>query len=184
MNQVTQILQRIEAGDGTVSNELFTLVYDELRQLARSRLAHERKDHTLQATALVNEAYLRLVGNHDSAWENRRHFFSAASEAMWRILIESARRKQATKRGGDRERLDAECIDHAATQNPKKFLALNEALELFAEQEPDKAELVKLRFFAGMTNAEAAAALQISAATADRYWAYARAWLQVEMSED
>jgi RNA polymerase sigma factor (TIGR02999 family) len=182
MNEVTRILESIGRGDAAASAQLLPLVYDELRRLAAQRLAQERPGQTLQATALVHEAYLRLVAGGEGAWDNRRHFFAAAAEAMRRILVENARRKKCRKRGGDRQREELDADRLLAPTLDEDLLALDEALSRLAERDPVKADLVKLRYFAGMTLAEAAAALGISPATADRYWAYARAWLHQELS--
>jgi RNA polymerase sigma factor (TIGR02999 family) len=159
------------------------LVYDELRRLAAQRLSREAPGHTLQATALVHEAYLRLVGRDpDRPWDGRNHFFGAAAEAMRRILVESARRRHRVKRGGNRARVDLDAADPAAPEIDQDLLALDEALEHLAAKDPVKAELVQLRVFAGLTVAQAAEVLGLSTATADRYWAYARAWLRVEIA--
>jgi RNA polymerase sigma factor (TIGR02999 family) len=178
MNDVTQILSRIESGDARASEELLPLVYDQLRRLAAQRLIQEKPGQTLQATALVHDAYLRLVdGESPQDWNSRGHFFAAAAEAMRRILIENARSKKRLKRGGDRPRvdLDENCL---VSEGPSDdILALNEALERLAVESPAKAELVKLRYFAGLTIEEAAAAMNVSVATAQRYWAYSIAWL-------
>lgn len=178
MNEVTRILGRVEAGEENLSGQLLDLVYDELRQLARGRMAHESAAHTLQPTALVHEAFLRLVGNQaDMPWQNRAHFFGAASEAMRRILVESARRRGAKKRGSGAKRLPLE-ERLAVTDMPSAdLLALDEALADLEAQSPKKAELVKLRFFAGCTIDEAAELMGVSRSTAERYWVYARAWL-------
>ena len=183
MTDVTQILSRIEQGDPTAAEQLLPLVYHELRMVARAKLRNERSDHTLQATALVHEAYLRLLGNSSPAhsWDSRGHFFSAAAEAMRRILVESVRRKLALKRGGEFARIELDTIDLNAAQRDEKLLALDDALDRLEEIDPVKAHLVKLRFFSGLTMIEAAQALGISPTTADRYWGYARAWLQNEM---
>jgi RNA polymerase sigma factor (TIGR02999 family) len=181
MTDATRLLNAIRQGDPRASAELIPLVYQELRQLASQRLAREAPGQTLQATALVHEAYLRLVGDADVArWENRAHFFGAAAEAMRRILVESARRKGALKRGGGpgksrREELDEDRI--AAPQPADDLIALDEALNRLAEIDGGKAELVKLRYFAGMTLPEAAEVLGIARSTADAWWRYARAWL-------
>jgi RNA polymerase sigma factor (TIGR02999 family) len=184
MTDVTQILSQIEQGDPTAAEQLLPLVYDELRRLAAARLAHEKPGQTLQATALVHEAYLRLVGGEtEQSWDNRGHFFAAAAEAMRRILVASAKRKRRLKHGGDRVRvdLDSACmVEHSPSD---QLLALDEALMRLAVEDPQKARLVSLRYFAGMTVAEAAAALGISRATADRYWTYAKTWLYCEMEE-
>jgi len=180
MNEVTHILSAIERGDPKAAAELLPLVYDELRKLAAARMASERPDHTLDATALVHEAYLRLVG--DQHFENRRHFFAAAAEAMRRILIENARGHHRQKRGGGLNRFDLDAVPLAAPENDERLLALDAALDRFAATEPLKAELLKLRSFGGLNLDEAAATLGISPSTADRWWAYARAWLRVEIS--
>ncbi len=182
MNDVTRILSAIEQGDPKASEELLPLVYRELRRLAQQRLAREKPGQTLQATALVHEAYLRLVGGqHAQPWDNRGHFLAAAAEAMRRILIENARRKQAEKHGGQSERQDLDGIDIEAPAPSGDLLALDEALTRLAREDPAKAELVKLRYFAGLSAGQAAALLNISPSTADRHWAYARAWLQAEV---
>src|SRR3990172_6246663 len=184
MSDVTRILSQIERGDPSAVEQLLPLVYDELRKLAAAKLAHEKPGQTLQATALVHEAYLRLVGSplQDSTprWNSRGHFFAAAGEAMRRILIVNARRRCAEKRGGGRERIKLDPALLPAADRDERLLALDEALTRLEQQHPDKARLVKLRFFAGLTIAEAAAAMGISDTTADRYWAYARAWIQRE----
>ncbi len=165
-------------GDPQAAGRLLPLVYDELRRLAAARLAHEKPGQTLQPTALVHEAYLRLVAAGDEpAWENRRHFFAAAAEAMRRILIEQARRKKRVKRGGGRVRVDLDQVEVPDADRGDDLLALDEALDALAREAPQKAELVKLRFFAGLSVEEAARCLGISRATADRHWAYARAYL-------
>ncbi len=181
MSQVTRLLNAIEQGDPQASSQLLPLVYDELRQLAAYKLAHEAPGQTLQPTALVHEAYLRLVGgDKDPHWDNRKHFFAAAAEAMRRILVEQARRKQATKHGGGRQRVPLAEF-HRVAESPEDLLDLDDALNRFAAEEPDKARLVQLRFFAGLSTAEAAAALSISIATAERWWTFARAWLYSEL---
>ena len=178
MNDVTRILSAIEQGDPKAAEELLPLVYDELRRLAAQQLAQEKPGQTLQATALVHEAYLRLVdGPEPVLWDDRRHFFAAAAESMRRILVENARRKNRLKRGGGLQRValqEGDCVDRARDED---VLALDEALSRMEAEDPVKADLVKLRFFAGLTMDEAAAALDISRATASRYWLYARAWL-------
>ena len=184
MSQVTQILVAIEKGDINAVDNLFPLVYQELRQLAAQRLNRESPGQTLQATALVNEAYLRLVGSTDQNWNGRYHFFSAAAEAMRRILIENARRKKSIRHGGGCKRIDfdeALLIEDGDASN-EDLIALDEALEKLSQQDEKKAELVKLRYFAGLTSDQAAKILSISPTTADRYWAYARSWLGVEMT--
>jgi RNA polymerase sigma factor (TIGR02999 family) len=182
MSEVTRILSAIEQGDPHAAEQLLPLVYDELRCLAAQKMAQEAPGQTLQATALVHEAYLRLVG--DQHFANRRHFFAAAAEAMRRILVDQARRKQRQKRGGDRQRVDLDEIALVVPARDTRLLRLNEALERFAEVEPAKAELVKLRWFGGMSLDAAAALLDISPSTADRWWAYARAWLRAELDEE
>lgn len=185
MPDVTQILEAIESGDAHAAGELLPLVYDELRKLAGHRMSRESPDHTLEPTALVHEAYLRLVGSAKNGWQNRGHFFAAAAEAMRRILIESARSRNRLKRGGGREKLDL--IDLPAPSiggDPADLLALDHALAKLEQEDADKARLVKLRFFAGLSVEEAAAILQISRATADRWWTYARAFLYCEMRND
>jgi RNA polymerase sigma factor (TIGR02999 family) len=178
MSEVTQILRHIEAGDPGAAEELLPLVYEELRKLAAARMAAESPDHTLQATALVHEAYLRLVdAEHRQHWDSRGHFFAAAAEAMRRILINRARDRNRQKRGGGWQRIDLDqlaAVDQAADED---LLSLDEALAQLSVEDHACAELVKLRFFAGLTQDEAATALGISSRTADRYWAYARAWL-------
>lgn len=180
MADVTQILSQIESGDPTAADQLLPLVYDELRKLAAVRLANEKAGHTLQATALVHEAYLRLLGN-DAAermqWNGRGHFFSAAAEAMRRILVESARRKQQVKRGGDRQRISLERLQLAAPVPGDDLLALDESLQRLEAEDPAAAKLVALRYFAGLTMPQAAEALGISLRTAERNWTYARSWL-------
>ncbi len=185
MNDVTKIRHEANAGDPNTSEKLLPLIYDELRQLAASRMAGERIDHTLQATALVHEAFIRLVGNDDKAkphWDGRGHFFSAAAEAMRRILIDSARRKQADKRGGGavHKTWDESKIGTAA--KPDEILAVDEALTKLSEEDPDLAKIVSLRYFAGMTVPETAAALGISTSSVDRQWAIARTWLYREIN--
>jgi RNA polymerase sigma factor (TIGR02999 family) len=183
MSDVTRILSAIEHGDPHAAEQLLPLVYDELRQLAAQRLSHEKPGQTLQATALVHEAYLRLVGQTiEQKWDNRGHFFAAAAEAMRRILVENARRKMTQKHGGKLVRRTLEDLPLVAPEFGEDLLALDEALEKLAKEDPVKAKLVKLRHFAGLTVDQAAKALNISPATADRYWAYARAWLHAEIT--
>lgn len=184
MSDVTRILAAIERGDVRAVDELFPLVYQELRQLAAQRMSKEKPGQTLQATALVHEAYLRLVGGEEQQWSSSRYFFSAAAEAMRRILIENARRKQRLKRGGDRQRVDLQDADLVVEGPSDDLIALDEALEKLVKKDKVKADLVKLRFFAGLTNEQAAEVLGISLNTADRYWAYARSWLHLEISRD
>jgi RNA polymerase sigma factor (TIGR02999 family) len=177
MNDVTRILSAVAHGDPTAAAQLLPLVYDELRRLAAQRLAREKPGQTLQATALVHEAYLRLVGPQDTGWDGRGHFFAAAAEAMRRILVEKARHKRRRRHGGGLRRVD---LDQAAAGDDAPagdLLALHEALDHLAAEEPVAAEVVKLRYFAGLTAEQAASALGISLRTANRHWAYARAWL-------
>lgn len=177
MNDVTRILSAIEEGDPRAAEQLLPLVYDELRKLAAQKMAQENPGHTLQATALVHEAYLRLIGSvPEQNWDNRGHFFAAAAEAMRRILINRARDKNRLKRGGGRHRVDLERLA-ADSASDDDLLALDDALEQLAAEDPRCAQLVKLRFFAGLSLDEAAQALGLPRRTADRYWAYARAWL-------
>jgi RNA polymerase sigma factor (TIGR02999 family) len=183
MHEITEVLNAIVRGETKAAAQLLPLVYEELRKLAASKLADEQPGQTLQPTALVHEAYLRLVGAQDEArWENRGHFFAAAAEAMRRILIDIARRKKTSKHGGDRDREPLD--DIVAPEKSDELLALDEALEKLATQDPEKAKLVELRYFAGLTAEEAAKVLGISLATADRYWAYARSWLQREVRDE
>ena len=177
MSDVTQMLEAVERGDAKAAEELLPLVYRELRRLATHRMAQEAPGHTLQPTALVHEAWLRLVGSEQQTWNNRAHFFGAAAEAMRRILIDSARRKRALRHGGGQQRLDIDEIEITAPAKDDELLAVNDALEKFATLDKQKAELVKLRFFAGLNIEEAAQILGISAPTAKRWWAYSRAWL-------
>jgi RNA polymerase sigma factor (TIGR02999 family) len=184
MNQITSMLSAIEQGDPKAADELLPLVYGELRKLAAQKLAQEKPGQTLQATALVHEAYLRLVGSQDPGWKGRNHFLAAAAEAMRRILIERARRKRACKRGGELRQVDLTCVDLQADPGgapASDLLALDEVLSRFAAEDPAKAELVKLRYFAGLSIEDAATALGISRATAVRHWDYARSWLYSEL---
>src|SRR5262245_7375519 len=184
MSDVTRILSAIEQGDPSASGQLLPLVYTELRQLAAHRLAHEQPGQTLQATALVHEAYLRLLGAEPvQHWDSRRHFFAAVAEAMRRILLDRARDKRRLKRGGNWRRLRLDDIDLPGAEPPDHLPALDTALQTLAREDPLVAELVKLRFFAGLTLDEAAAALGIARRTADRYWAFARSWLYDELSK-
>lgn len=186
MSDITQILNAIDSGDPQSAAELLPLVYAELRKLAAARLAGEKPGQTLEPTGLVHEAYLRLVGNHrELKWDGRGHFFASAAEAMRRILIENARRKQGPRHGGNRQRIDANLDQIGANANAIDIdlLDLDEALEQLAAESPVRAELVKLRFFAGLTIPEAAATLGISVATAERYWAYARVRLFADLAE-
>src|SRR5438093_383420 len=180
MNDLTRLLNSIELGDTTASGELQRLVYEELHKLAAQKMACESPGQTLQATALVHEAWLRLGGAEQPTWQNRAHFFGAAAEAMRRILIDSARRKKAARHGGHLERVTASAMDIAADADDR-LLAIHEALERLAAHGALKAELVKLRYFVGLTIVQAAQVLGISEATAKRYWTYARAWLYREI---
>jgi RNA polymerase sigma factor (TIGR02999 family) len=182
MSDVTRILSAIEQGDPHAGAQLLPLVYDELRKLAAAKLAQEKPGQTLQATALVHEAYLRLVDvDQPQHWNGRGHFFAAAAEAMRRILVENARHKRSLKAGGDRRRLELADVEPAAAGPDVELLALDEALDKLRRQDPRKAELVQLRFFAGLTTAQAAQVLGISPSTADNDWAYARCWLRLEI---
>jgi len=183
MSNVTQILNAIEQGDVKAADELLPLVYEELRRLAAQKMSHEKPGQTLQATALVHEAYIRLVGSVEQNWQGKTHFFAAAAEAMRRILIDNARRKQRIKHGGAQERKELDCADIAIEGPSTDLLALDEALSKFAEEDSVKADLVKLRYFAGLTLEQVAEMLNISRATAERYWSYARAWLFHEISK-
>jgi RNA polymerase sigma factor (TIGR02999 family) len=184
MDAITQVLNAIEHGDPHAAAQLLPLVYDELRKLAAQRLAQEAPEQTLQATALVHEAYLRLVGSAASqTWDGRRHFFAAAAEAMRRILIDRARHKNSRKAGGGRRRVDLNEIELTLDEPDLELLALDDALRELERQDPRKAEVVKLKFFAGLTTAQAAAALGVSTSTAENDWAYARSWLRLRMGE-
>ncbi len=184
MTDVTRILSAIEQGDSRAAEQLLPLVYEELRKLAAQRLAEEKPGQTLQPTALVHEAYLRLVGTADKPlWDGRGHFFAAAAEAMRRILVENARRKRGLKHGGGRQRQSLDPEGPAAPQAADDLLALDEALTRLAATEPRVAELVQLRYFAGLTIPQAAAQLQISPRTADAWWSYAKAWFQAALQE-
>jgi len=184
MSEVTQILSQIQRGDRQAANELLPLVYDELRKLAAAKLATEKPGQTLQATALVHEAYLRLVGDEDKQrWDSRGHFFAAAAEAMRRILVDQARSKATHKRGGSFGRLDFDAIDLASHATPDQLLAVDDALQKLSNDDPAAANLVKLRYFAGMSVEQAASALDISVTTAYRHWNYARAWLHARLVE-
>jgi RNA polymerase sigma factor (TIGR02999 family) len=184
MSDVTRLLDAAAAGDRSAAAVLLPLVYDELRRLAAARMGEERPGQTLQATALVHEAYLRLVGGgQPDRWDGRGHFFAAAAEAMRRILVETARRKGRARHGGGQRRIDLDDNALAAAPPGDDLLAIDEALTRLAELDPKRADLVKLRFFAGLTMPEAAAALGISLATAERHWAFARTWLYAELSD-
>jgi len=177
------VLSAIERGEHKATDELLVVVYNELRQLAAQLLSNERPGQTLQATALVHEAYLRLVGSSYESWAGRRHFFAAAAEAMRRILVDRARRKRRAKRGGDRGRVALDEIEIAADDRSDRLLAVDESLRALAQEDPESAEVVKLRYFVGMTISEAATALGISLRTANRRWTYARAWLREAVTD-
>jgi RNA polymerase sigma factor (TIGR02999 family) len=184
MNEVTRILSAIANGDPHAAAQLLPLVYDDLRRLAAARLAEEPSGNTLQPTALVHEAYLRLVGTPDGEhWNHRGHFFTAAAEAIRRILVENARRKKRHKHGGDRCRLSLEVAESLVEAPSEDLAALDEALTRLTAHDPIKAEVVKLRFFAGLTMPEVARSLDLSLATAERYWTYARLWLYAELTD-
>jgi len=181
VNDVTQILNPAGRGEALAANELLTLVYEELRRVAAAKMALEAPGQTLQPTALVHEAWLRLTGDNRRHWNDRTHFFAAAAEAMRLILVDNARRKRAQRHGGGRQRTAMPAIASPGAANEDQILAVHEALEKFASQDKQKAELVKLRYFVGMNHEEAAAVLGISVPTAKRHWAYARAWLAQEI---
>ncbi len=183
MTDVTRILNAIEQGDTKATDELLPLVYEELRLLAAQKLSHEQSGQTLQATALVHEAYIRLVGNEPQDWNNRGHFFAAAAEAMRRILVDNARRKKCIKHGGDHKKVDLSSVEATADTPSDDVIALDEALDRLREEDHLAAELVKLRYFAGLTLEQTAKALKISSSTADRCWAYAKAWLYHELAK-
>jgi RNA polymerase sigma factor (TIGR02999 family) len=183
MGDVTQALAAMRAGDSRASEELLTVVYSELRRIAAVKMAGEAAGHTLQPTALVHEAWLKLAGNRTPGFDNRAHFFSCAAEAMRRILVESARRKQSLKRGGGNERVELEEWHAVLAPPPDEMVAVHEALDLLAAKDPVSAELVKLLYFAGLTMEEAAEALNVSKRTAEGRWTYARAWLRQTIDE-
>ena len=183
MHEVTRILVAIDQGDTRAVDQLLPVVYEELRQLAAQKLSREKPGQTLQATALVHEAYLRLVGSEGQNFRGRTHFFAAAAEAMRRILVDNARRKQRLRHGGNRQRVDLDDACTAIEGPSDDLIALDEALAKFAVEEPVKADLVKLRYFAGLTIEQAAEILEISLATAQRYWSYARVWLFHEIKK-
>jgi RNA polymerase sigma factor (TIGR02999 family) len=177
VSDVTQLLSAIDAGDPKAGDQLLPLVYEELRRLAAQKMAHEAAGQTLQPTALVHEAWLRLAGNESNEWDCRAHFFAAAAEAMRRILIDNARRKNAQKRGAGFERVELDSLELATDMDDTQLLRINDALEILAREYPPCAELVKLRFFVGLTNEQAAQAMGVSERTAKRHWTFARAWL-------
>lgn len=183
MNDVTRILDAVHRGEAAATDKLLPLVYDELRKIAAYKMANEAAGHTLQPTALVHEAWLRLAGANEQAWQNRAHFFGAAAEAMRRILVEHARKKQALKRGAGAERQELDEASLVITAPPDELLAVHEALDTLASEDPAAAELVKLRYFVGMTMEEAASALDLAPRTAERTWAYARVWLHREIRQ-
>src|SRR5262245_20391054 len=183
MSEVTRILSQIESGNPAAAEQLLPLVYNELRKLAAARLGHENPGQTLQATALVHEAYLRLVGGENpQSWDGHGHFFAAAAEAMRRILVENARRKKRIKHGGEFERIEVELAALPTRLAPDELIALDEALVRLSQQDPPKAQLISLRYFGGLTIEQAAEVLNISRVTAHRYWTFARAWLLREIS--
>lgn len=185
MSDVTRVLSRIESGDPSAADELLPLVYDELRKLAAARLAQEKPGQTLQSTALAHDAYLRLVGDGRARhWNSRGHFFAAAAEAMRRILVDRARRKMRPKHGSDYQRVELDASIAMSEDRAEEVLALQKALEKLARESPEKAELVKLRYFVGVSHQEAASMLGLSRATADRYWAYAKVFLYCEIEGD
>jgi RNA polymerase sigma factor (TIGR02999 family) len=184
MSDVTRMLSAIERGDPAAAESLLPLVYGELRRLAAAKLSHEKPGQTLQLTVLVHEAYLRLVDREQpQVWNGRGHFFAAAAEAMRRILVENARRRQSQKRGGEWRRVEFDAAAFASTGSSEDLLALDEVLTQLEARWPDKARLVKLRYFAGLTMPEAAQAMRISVATAERHWTFARAWLHAQLSD-
>ena len=182
MSDVTRVIEAVQRGDAKAADELLPLVYEELRRLAASKMANEAAGNTLQPTALVHEAWLRLVGNDNPKFAGRAHFFAAAAEAMRHILIDRARRKRALRHGGEQERVDIQQLDLASPGADDQLLAVNEALDKLAAQDPTEAELVKLRYFVGLTVEEAATLLDISPRTARNYWAHARTWLYHEIT--
>jgi RNA polymerase sigma factor (TIGR02999 family) len=183
MSDVTRILSQIESGDPKAAEQLLPLVYDELRKLAAAKLCQEKPGQTLQATALVHEAYLRLIGGEPSRqWQGQGHFFAAAAEAMRRILVENARRKKRIKHGGDFDRVEVELTELPTRMEADELIALDEALEKLRHQDPLKAQLITLRYFGGLTIEQAAEVLKISRVTAHRYWLFARAWLHHEIT--
>jgi RNA polymerase sigma factor (TIGR02999 family) len=184
MSDATQILERVGQGDGTAAEELLPLVYNELRRLAAARMAQEQSGQTLQPTALVHEAWLRLVRTPEQSWQNRAHFFRTAAECMRRILIDNARRKQQIRHGGGQQRIPLEGLEIADDSDPQRLLDINEALDRLAAKDCTKAEVVKLRFFGGLENREIAEVLGVSERTVERAWRFAKAWLLAELQAD
>jgi RNA polymerase sigma factor (TIGR02999 family) len=184
MSDVTRILNAIERGEAKATDELLPLVYEELRLLAAQKLSREAPGQTLQATALVHEAYIRLVGSEPAGWDNRGHFFAAAAEAMRRILVDNARRKKSHKHGGGRQRVELDKLDTSISEPSESLLRLDEALKRLEKQDPDVADVMKLRYFGGLTLEQAAEIKGISRRTAGRYWSYARLWLYREVSRE
>ena len=185
MSEITRILTSIERGEPAAAEQLLPLVYDELRSMARAKMAHEVAGHTLQPTALVHEAFLRLVGDPaEERWQGRAHFFAAAAEAMRRILVDNARRKKRLRRGGDRQRVELDDLNLSISAPVEELLRIDEALSRLAAEDETAALLVKMRYFAGMTVDEAAKTLEISRATAYRHWTYARAWIRCELEAE
>lgn len=183
-SQISNVISAIDHGDPSAASQLLPLVYEELRKLAAFHLSNEQKSQTLQPTALVHEAYLRLLGSDQSTgWKGRGHFFAAAAESMRRILIDNARRKSAVKHGGTRQKIPLEDF-HRVTESPEALIALDDVMKRFEQEDPEKAQLVKLRFFAGLTTEEAAQSLDISVATAERWWAYSKVWLLSELDDE
>jgi RNA polymerase sigma factor (TIGR02999 family) len=177
MSEITQILQAVGRGEAQASEQLLPLIYHDLRRQAAVQMSREAAGQTLQPTALLHEAWLRVIGDGDRLWQNRAHFFGAAAEAMRRILIENARRKARLKRGGGQVRVDADQVELASTTPDEKILLINDALELLQAQDPEKARVVVLKFFGGRTNQEVAESLAVTERTVERHWAYAKAWL-------
>ena len=184
MSDVTRILEAIEQGDPKAADQLLPLVYEELRKLAAAKMAQEKPGQTLQATALVHEAWLRLAGSNQQQWRGRSHFFGAAAEAMRRMLVDRARQKARIRHGGELERVDLEHVNLATEDSDETVLAMHEALDALARESPQKAEIVKLHYFTGMEYPEIARALGLSLATVERHWAYARSWLYREMKKN
>ena len=184
MTKITRILNAIEQGDSHAAEDLLPLVYDELRHLAAQKMSQVPPGQTLQATALVHEAYIRLVGSEAQNWSSRTHFYNIAAEAMRRIIVDNIRRKQSLKRGSNRQKVEINDAQFVSDQKSEDLIALDEALDKLAKKDKIKANLVKLRFFAGLTSEQAAEVLNISHNTADKYWAYARAWLRAEIAKD